>query len=88
MRPLYTEASVRGADGEKMMADPTDAELDEMEQDINALIAQGERRYDVHPTFTSRLIKALRACRQQAKGKDAVGRSWQAALRGEAGGDG
>jgi len=47
--------------------DPTDAELDEWEQDINALIAQGERRYSVHPTVTSRLIKALRACQRDFK---------------------
>ena len=55
-----------------MTPDPTDAELDEWEQDITALIAQRERRYSVHPTAASRLIKALRACRQQSKAKDAV----------------
>ena len=50
------------------MADPTAAELDELDAD-SAITKQGT---------IPRLIKAIRACRQQSNAKDAVIAAWQA----------
>ncbi|KKL91416.1 hypothetical protein LCGC14_1894950 [marine sediment metagenome] len=52
-----------------MTPDPTDAELDEIEVLVNRW--RVHREGDMH-NMAGRLIKALRACRQQSKAKDAV----------------
>lgn len=52
-----------------MTTDPTDSELDEWERDIDGHIPP---IVHLNPVVAQRLIKALRACHQEAKAKDAV----------------